>query len=415
MSVSSPNVGVRVFSDLSDTVASIDTRDSTVIGMALPAPNATVPGQAKFPLNEPVMVSTDDPATIAMLGAGVAADTISQIASEGITTEIAFVRVQHHATLETQMGHIVGSAGAKTGVWALLEAKEHIGIEPGLIIAPGFTSQRLGDDANPAATAIDAICDRIIDCMGVVDTPETSREAAAEYASDFAVSLNMIAMYPAARVYLNGATVTKPLSPHVAAAIVRNDRANGNPFRAFWNKPLKGILAPSQRVTYYDGRPDHDANFLNFAGVGTVIEKKLLWAMFSTATDPTVKAYRSIKRIRTRRSIEKAIPRALRQYNAMDLGPHLVTLIGTALSEAIAERVAIGALIDGEIVWKRGLNQNTSLRDGELRLTFRAEETPELIDLQLDSNAMPEAFDTLASNIAAAIAASGIPNFRVAA
>ncbi|WP_020179778.1 hypothetical protein [Methylopila sp. M107] len=415
MSVTSPNVGVRVFSDLSNTVASIDARDSTVIGMAMPAPNVAVGDQALFPLNEPVRISTDDAETVAKLGAGLARDAFAQIASEGVTADVAFVRVQHHATIDTQMGYVVGGAAQKTGLWALLEARDHIGIEPGLIIAPGYTSQRLGGEANPAATAINAICDRIIDCMGVVDTPETSREAAATYAADFAVSLNMLAMYPAARVYIGGQTVTRPLSPNVAGAIVRNDRANGNPFKAFWNKGLKGILGPSQRVSYYDGRIDHDANFLNFAGVGTVIENKLLWSPFTTATDPTVKAWRSIKRIRTRRSIEKAIPRALRQYNSMDLGPHLVTLVGTALSQAIDERVAAGALIDGEVVWRRGENQPTSLRDGELRLTFRAEETPDLVDLQIASEAMPEAFETLTASIEAAIVALGDPNIRVAA
>lgn len=415
MSVSSPNVGVRVFPNLANTVASIDTRDSTVIGMALPAPNVSNEGQIAFPANEPVRVSTDDAATIAKLGAGVAADTFAQIASEGIVTDVVFVRVAHSAEVDTQMGYVVGDATAKTGLWALLSAKDALGIEPGVIIAPGYTSQRLGGDANPAASAIDAICERIIDCIGVVDTPSTNREAAAEYAADFATSLNMLAMYPSARVFIGGQKVTRPISPHVAAAIVRNDKANGNPFKAFWNKGLKGVLSPSQAVTYFDGRTEHDANFLNFAGVGTVIEGKLLWSPFSTATDPTVINYRSIKRIRTRRSIEKAIPRALRMYAGQDLGPHLVTLIATALSEKINECVAAGALIDGEIVFPKALNQPTSLRDGELRLRFRSEETPELVDLQIDSEPMPEAYDTLISSIEGAIAALGDPNIRVAA
>lgn len=415
MSVSSPNIGVRVFSDVSSTVASIDTRDSTTIGMALPAPNATAAGLTAFPLNEPVAVSTDDAETIAKLGAGVAADTFSQIASEGIVANVVFVRVDTGADIDAQMGKVVGDAAQKTGLWALLAAKDVTGLEPGLIIAPGYTSQRLGNAANPAATAIDAICSRIIDCMGVVDTPSSSVANALLYADDFATSLNMIAMYPQARVYLGGQTVTRPLSPHVAAAIVRSDKASGSPFKAFWNKGLKGILAPSQRVTYYDGQADHEANQLNFGGVGTVIEGKLLWSPFTTATDPTVVAYRSVKRIRTRRAIEKAIPRALRGYLGQDLGPHLVALVATALSEKIAECVAAGALIDGEVVFKRGLNQATSLRDGELRLTFRSEETPDLTDLMIDSEPMPEAYETLITSIEGAIAALGDPNVRVAA
>ena len=48
MSATTPHVGVRVFSDLKATLASIDTRDSTVIGMCLPAPAADA---AAFPAN----------------------------------------------------------------------------------------------------------------------------------------------------------------------------------------------------------------------------------------------------------------------------------------------------------------------------------------------------------------------------
>jgi phage tail sheath protein FI len=418
MSATSPFVGVRVFSDLSSTVAAVDTRDSTCIGVTLPAPAAD---NTAFPLDEPVALSIDDTEQIAKLGAGVALDTVNQILSEGIVTDLSFVRVAHStltdpaAKAAAEMASIVGSAGAKTGVWAQLEAKDHIGLEPGLLIAPGYTSTRVDDAANPVATAMDAICTRIIDCMAVVDTPSTSREAAIAYAADFAQSLNIIAMYPGAKVFVGGEQVVRPLSPHVAAATVRRDKAVGTPFKAAWNKPLIGILGTSQRVTYRDGDTSSDANFLVQAGVGTVIEGKTLWAPFNTATDATVKAYRSIKRIRTRRSIEKALLKAYRGYVSEDLGPHLVTLLVTSLEEACEERKALGAIIDYQIVWKRGLNPNTFLRDGGLRLKLRFEETPDLVDLQIYDEPQPEAFTVLADNIAAALSALGSNNVYVTA
>jgi phage tail sheath protein FI len=416
MSATTPFVGVRVFSDLRQTVASIDTRDSTVIGVTLPAPLAD---NTAFPLNEPVALSIDDAEQIALLGDGLALDTINQILSEGIVTDISFVRVAHStltdpaAKAAAELSNIVGSAGAKTGVWAQLEAKDHIGLEPGLLIAPGFTSSRPGNAANPVVVAMDAICTRIIDCMAIVDTPGTTREAAAEYAADFAASLNVIAMYPQANVWLGG-DVIRPLSPHVAAAIVRRDKEVGNPYKAAWNRPLVGIRGLSQRVPYRDGDTSTDANFLVQNGVGTVIENKVLWAPFTTATDPTIKGYRSIKRIRTRRSIEKAMLRPLRQYMSEDLGPHLVTLIVQALEEACEERQALKAIIDYQLIWDRKLNPNTFLRDGGLRLKLNFEETPDLTDLQIYSEPQPEAFDVLASSIADALAALGNPAIRIA-
>lgn len=410
MSATDPHVGVRVFSDLTPTLASIDAR-TTRIGMCLPAPNA----DASIEMHKPISISTDDTAAIALIGDGEAKDTLDQIASEGIVTDVAFVRVPDDADIETQIGNIVGSPTDQTGVWALADTKGELGYEPSLIISPGYTSQRLGDAANPVAVAIDGVCTRIIDCMGVVDTPATSREDAITYAADFATSLNMIAMYPQALVTLGGQNVTRPLSPHAAAAIIRRDASVGNPYKAAWNKPLIGIRGTSVPVSYRDGHTDHDANLLNFGGVGTVIENKLFWAPFNTATDPTTVGYRSIKRIRTRRSIEKAIPRALRLYNAQDLGPHLVTLISQSLAEACQERQALGAIIDYEILWPRSLNPNTLLRDGGLRLKLRFEETPELIDLGIYSEPQPEAFDVLAGEIARAIQQLGNPHIRAVA
>lgn len=417
MSATAPFVGVRVFSDLSNSVAAIDTRDSTVIGVTLPAPAA----DNSIEMDEPIALSIDDPDQIAKLGPGIAQDTVNQILSEGIVTELSFVRTQHStlsdpvAKAEAEMSAIVGSAGAKTGVWAQLEAKDHIGLEPGLLIAPGYTASRPGNAANPITTAMDAICSRIVDCMAVVDTPATSREAAMAYAADFAGSLNIIAMYPGAKVWLGGEQVVRGLSPHVAAAIVRRDKQTGNPFKAAWNRPLVGILGAAQRVTYRDGDTTCDANILVQAGVGTVIENKTLWSPFSTATDAAVRAYRSIKRIRTRRSIEKALLTAHRGYLSEDLGEHLVTLLVKSLEEACEERKALKAIVDYQIVWKRGLNPNTFLRDGGLRLKLRFEETPDLTDLQLYTEPQPEAFDVLAESIAASLSALGSNNVFVSA
>ncbi len=133
MSGTTDFVGVRRFSNLSSTVAKIDTRNSTVVGLAAPAPLAD---NTKFPINEPTKLSLDDAAQFAALGAGLVQDTVSQMLSEGIVTDIAFVRTPHsvltdaQAKLEAEINGIVGSAGAKTGVYALLDAKSELGLEP---------------------------------------------------------------------------------------------------------------------------------------------------------------------------------------------------------------------------------------------------------------------------------------------
>ena len=418
MSGTTPFVGVRVFSDLTSTVAAIDTRDSTVIGLALPPPAAD---NAAFPIGELTRIPTDDPEIVTKLGAGLARDTISQIVSEGIATDVLFYRGQHSSKsdpaekLEEEINSLVGSAGAKTGVWAFADAAAQFGIYPGLLIAPGYTSQRLDNAANPVMTAMDGVSPRLIDCMAIGDTPTASRDAAAERAAAFPASLNVIGMYPNALVNLGAGNVTRPLSPHLAAATVRRDKEVGNPFKAAWNRPLKGILGPSQPVGYSDGDASSDANFLNQAGVGTVIEGKLLWAPFTTATDPTTKGWRSIKRIRTRRATEKAMLRPLRKYLSEDITPHTVTLIFRSLDQYLGDLVALGALIDYEVLWSKSLNPASLLEAGAMRVKCRFAETPDLNDLQIYTEPQPEAFDVLAAAIASAINSLGRPNLRVVA
>ncbi|WP_279480239.1 phage tail sheath family protein [Aureimonas sp. SK2] len=416
MSNTTDHVGVRVFSDLRNTTVALDVRDSTAIGMSLPLPNIAAGNEAAFPVGQCVRLSMDDPVQLAKLGPGIAYDTVRTMLMEGIVTDIAFVRAATKSDPEEQLGAVAGDAALRTGVWGLLNAKADIGIEPGIIIEPGFTSQRPGNAKNPVALAMSAVSDIIIDCLGIVDTPDTNREAAAAYASDFAAVYNLVAMYPKAQVFLDGSYVTRPASPIVAAMTVKRDKAVGNPYKAAWNRASLALGGLSQRVTYHDGRTDGDANFLNFRGVGTFIENNLLWAPFTTATDPTTVGYRSIKRIRTRRAIEKSFIRQLRAYNSEDLGPHLVTLLFRTLDEALAAPQSVGAIIQGsEVIFDRKLNQDGSLRKGALKLKLRFEETPDLIDLGLYTEPQPEAYDVLTGQIRTAIESLGSPNLRFVA
>ncbi|MFN3440967.1 MAG: phage tail sheath family protein [Rhizobium rosettiformans] len=418
MSGTTDFVGVRQFSNLRSTVAKIDTRDSTVIGLVSPAPLAD---NTAFPLDEPVTLSLDNSEQIELLGAGLVRDTVDQILSEGIVTDIAFVRTAHSADADPQVklaaeiNSIVGSAGSKTGVWALLEAKSHIKIEPGCIIAPGYMAHRLGDAANPVVAAARTVADRIIDCMVIADTPSTSIEDAIEWAEDFATALNVIGMYPGGVVNLGAGNVIRPLSANVAAAMVRRDKETGGPYKAFWNRALQGVLGPSVPVGYTDGDISSEANQLAQAGVGSIIEGNLLWAPFTTATDPTVNSWRSIKKIRTRRAVEKAMLRPMRQYVSEDITPHVVSLIYRAADQFLSDLKTLGAIIDYELIWSKSLNPSSLLEAGGLRVKMRWAETPDLVDLQLYDEPMPEAFDVLNAAIAAALSQLGLSNIRVTA
>jgi len=411
-------VGTRVFSNLSGNLAKIDTRDSTVISTACPAPLAD---NARYPVGELARISTSNPEDVTKLGAGILQDAVNQIASEGIDCDIAFVRTQHSVKtdptekFEEELNAIVGSAGAKTGVWRLLNAESDLKIEPGLIMLPGYDSQRVSGAANPAVVAASSVAEKIIDCMVVANTPVTSREDAAAYAEDHKTRLNVIAMYPQAIVNLGAGNITRPLSPHVVAAIVRRDKETGGPYKASWNRALRGILGTSLPVQYTNGEITSDANYLVQRGVGTVIEGNLLWNPFTTATDPTTIGWRSVKRIRTRKAIDKALLKPFREYLSEDLGPASVSLIFRSADQHFMDLVTMGALIDYRLFWSKSMNPATLLEAGALRAKLTFAETPDLVDLQLYTEPQPEAYDLLGENIGAALGQLGLPNISVIA
>ncbi|MEZ5782057.1 MAG: hypothetical protein R3D70_10575 [Rhizobiaceae bacterium] len=196
---------------------------------------------------------------------------------------------------------------------------------------------------------------------------------------------------------------------------MRRDKEAGNPYKAAWNKPLRGVLGSSVPIGYTDGDPNSQANHIVQAGGGTVIEGNLLWAPYTTATDPTTIGYRSFKVIRTRRTADKAMLRPMRKYMASDMSPHEATQVYLSLDAFYSDLLVLGAIVGYEILWSPTMNPGELLQAGAMRVKVRYAETPDLVDLQIYSETMPEAYDALAAAIAAAINALGRPNIRVAA
>lgn len=411
-------VGTRVFSNLNSNLAKIDTRDSTIASMVMPAPLAD---NAAFPMDEPVSLSLDNAEQLAKLGAGLARDACDQLLQEGIVTDIAFVRVQHSTSsdtavkLEAEVNAITGSAGARTGMYALLDAKSHIKLEPGSIMSPGYMAARLGGAKNPVANAASIVADRFIDCIVAADVPSTSIASAIEWAEDFKTALNVVALYPAGVYNFGTGNVTRPLSPSFLGRMIRRDKETGGPYKAFWNRPLQGVLGPSVPVEYTNGDVSSDANRLAQAGVGTIIEGNLLWAPFTTATDPTTVGWRSVKRIRTRKAVDKALLAPFRKYLSDDLNPATVSLIYRSADQHMMDLVTMGALIDYELFWSKSMNPATLLEAGALRTKLIFGETPDLVDLQIYTEPQPEAYDLLGENIAAALGQLGSANITVTA
>jgi len=420
MPATTPHVGVRAYFDPLET-ASFLIADMSTIGGAFTAPLAD---PLLFPLNVPVHFTTDDLAMTTAIGAtGTLKWLTDACIGEGIIASIVATRVTDDPDIEDAMVNICGSASNRTGLWSLLEAEAETGIAPDILIAPGYTSQRLGNAANPAATVIDALCERIITGVGVVDTPSTSKVAAVEHAADFAETLNLIAIAQGVRVMgPSGTPIVRPASSHVAAHIAGYDKRRGAPYYNPGNQALKGILGPSRAVSFRIDDPDCEANYLLQRGCNSFVQMvknrtsrsvnapqgKNFWGFFNTSSNPR---WRAINMVRTRKAVREVIPRTLAQYIGRNLGPHLITTIGRGIEGFLGELHGLPepAILSGwRVLWPRDLNANGTLAVGGSAFRVKFQEAPPLVDLQIFTEPNEASFDITAAEIAAAMTAFNV-------
>lgn len=127
--------------------------DMSVVGFVGTAPDADA--QA-FPLNTPVLMNSDDAVKLLALGdtgslAGQFDLINSQLGELQVAARVVVVRVDAGADDDETITNLVGNAGLKTGIHALLTAGQALGVTPRLIGVPGFTYQR---DTGVSAIAV---------------------------------------------------------------------------------------------------------------------------------------------------------------------------------------------------------------------------------------------------------------------
>jgi hypothetical protein len=224
---------------------------------------------AIYPLDTPVLL-TSEPQKAAKLGAtGTLGPAIRDYYAEGGGAAIV-VRVDTAIDVETQMTKIIGTAAAKTGMYALLGARAHLGVPPRTLCFPGFTSQRPGGSSNPVVAAAIPIAKKLRGRI-YASTPSTSHEDAIAWRQDWSsdrlvpIYPNILGWDPAASAY-----VTRPAEAAFAGLTARVHRDMG-----FWfspsNQALQSIGGISTPIDWVSGDPDCEANILNENRIATVI------------------------------------------------------------------------------------------------------------------------------------------------
>ncbi len=134
--------GVEVI-EVEDGLRPIRTVRSSVIGVVGTAPDADA---AKFPLNVPVLIAGRRSDAAGLGTSGTLAKAIDAIFDQAGAV-VVVIRVEEgadaKATRLNVLGGIDANTGAYTGVHALVAAESKLGFTPRVLIAPGFTHERI--------------------------------------------------------------------------------------------------------------------------------------------------------------------------------------------------------------------------------------------------------------------------------
>lgn len=247
-----------------------------------------------------------------------------------------------------------------------------------MIIAPGYTSQRVSAAKNPIAAELDGICDRLR-AIKILDTPDASKTVAETYRDDFANDKRAYLFHPSVRVLRGSTVVNEPASGRIAGLFVKRDREIGGPWESPSNQTMGGILGGSRPISYYTGEPDSEANYLNEIRIATLRSNGILWGNETCAEDPLD---RFVNVVRTNDAIDDAVVNAF--YWAMDRRlsvPHATSVI-QSLGNFGDELVAAGAVINFRAWFERPLNSNEGMASGILRIEYDREPYAPLQDLQ---------------------------------
>lgn len=129
--------GVEVL-ELDTGIRPIRTVRSAVIGLVGTAPDAD---DDVFPYDTPVLIAGSRAKAGQLGNTGTLPAAMDGIFDQ-IGAAVVVVRVEAEATELATMANVVGASTGYTGVHALLRAEVDLGVQPKILIAPGFTHQR---------------------------------------------------------------------------------------------------------------------------------------------------------------------------------------------------------------------------------------------------------------------------------
>ena len=343
----------------------IRTARSSVIGIVGTAPAAT----DAFPLNTPVLIAGSRAEAAALGDTGTLPAALDGIFDQAGAV-VVVVRVAADEDEAEALANVVGGVDALTGqlegVHALLGAESVVGVAPRILCAPGFTHQRLNDEANPVVAELVGIAERLRAVI-IADGPNTTDTAAIAAAGDFGTP-RVYLVDPWVRVFRDGETMAEPASARVAGLIAKSDQERG-----FWwspsNQLINGIVGTARPVDFALGDANSRANLLNEQNVATIIRQDgfRLWGNRTLSSDPKW-AFLSVRR--TADIINDSLQRAHLWAVDRNITRTYVQDVEEGVNAYLRTLVAQGAILGGRCWADPDLNSPANIAQGKVYFNF---------------------------------------------
>lgn len=329
-----------------------------------------------FPLNQPTLITNVDTAIGKAGTQGTLKDTLTTIGQQSKPIVVA-VRVAEGSTSAETTANVIGTTtetGQRTGLQALLTAKQKLGVTPRIIGVPTLDNQ-------PVATAMVPVLQQLRafgyayahDCETVTDVTA--------YRDQFGARELMI-LWPQWEAFDTDDAATVPVNPVAVALGLRAklDQEVG------WHKTLSnvvvnGVTGISKDVFWDLQSPNTDAGILNAADVTTMINQGgyRFWGSRTCAGPQSLFPFENYTR--TAQILADTIAEA--HLWAVDKPMHasLARDIIEGINAKFSELKSLGLVVDGQAWLNDELNTQESLKAGKLRIDYDYTPVPPLEDL----------------------------------
>lgn len=364
--------GVRV-SEVNDGTRVIRTISTAVIGIVATASDADAD---MFPLNQPALV-TNVATAIGQAGdSGTLKNALTAIGNQAKPV-IVVVRVAEGEDDADTSANVIGSTlenGQRTGLQALMTAKQKLGVTPRIIGCPDLDTQEVATAMVPVLQSLRAFgyvyahgCETITD--------------ATTYRDQFGARELMV-IWPQFEAFDTDVAETVSTSPVGVALGMRAklDETIG------WHKTISNVVVNGvtgiDRDVFWDLQsPNTDAGVLNAADVTTLINQSgyRFWGSRTCAGPESLFPFENYTR--TAQILADTIAEAHLWAVDKPLHASLARDIIEGINAKFAELKALGLIVDGNAWLNEDLNTAGSLKAGKLRIDYDYTPVPPLEDL----------------------------------